>query len=142
MTDVGASAVVVEVAGGIHHAAFDRRGRRIATAGENGTARVWDADTGEPISRPMVHRGPVTRVAFGPDGRWVATASEDGDARVWLADTGREFTYSLTHDGPVRDLCFSPDGTRLATASADGRAASGTSPRDAPRRTRSCTARG
>ncbi len=66
-------------------ATFSPNGRWIATAGEDGTARVWDAATGEPVSPPLRHKKLVERVAFSPDGRLLATAGGDGVARVWDA---------------------------------------------------------
>src|SRR5271157_4742570 len=56
---------------------------RLVTAGEDGTARVWDLK--QPQAQPLVlrgHEGLITALVFAPDGRLV-TAGEDGTARVW-----------------------------------------------------------
>jgi hypothetical protein len=53
------------------------------TASKDGTARVWDAATGDPLSVPLEHERAVNRAEFSPDGTRVVTASEDGTARVW-----------------------------------------------------------
>src|SRR4029077_12782775 len=47
-------------------AAFDRSGRRVVTAGWDGTARVWDASTG--ASQAVVHTGDrhLETAAFSP----------------------------------------------------------------------------
>ena len=61
----------------MNRAAFSPDGRRIVTASEDHTARVWDTATGEPISPPMKHEGAVWHAAFSPDGRRVVTACPD-----------------------------------------------------------------
>src|SRR5262249_14580595 len=37
----------------ISSAEFSRDGRRVLTASDDGTARVWDAETGEPVGNPL-----------------------------------------------------------------------------------------
>ena len=65
-----------------------RRQDRSLTGGQDKTARLWDAATGEPIGQPMAHQGGVSAVAFSPDGKTVLTGSGDGTARLWDAATG------------------------------------------------------
>ena len=58
-------------------------GTVVATACHDGTARLFDAATGQELA-VFRHDGPVTSLAFGPDGRAIATGSWDGYARVYL----------------------------------------------------------
>jgi tetratricopeptide (TPR) repeat protein len=67
----------------VQHATFSPDGRSIVTASQDGTARVWDAATGQPVSPLLKHNQSVWYVAFSPDGRRVVTASWDRTARVW-----------------------------------------------------------
>jgi hypothetical protein len=60
-------------------------GGRVATAGDDGTARLWDAESGKPLAVLQGHTGPVLSVAFSPDGGRLATASDDKTARLWIA---------------------------------------------------------
>jgi WD40 repeat protein len=95
-------------------ASFDPQGKRVLTASDNKTARVWDAMTGHEVIRPLVHSNEVSVASFSPDGKLIATAS-GRIAQIWDAATGRKLTEPLVHDLPVWCLEFSPDGRRLAT---------------------------
>jgi len=53
----------------------------VATAGTDGTARVWDIANGSDVAL-MAYEGTVNGVAFSPDGEYLATASSDRTARV------------------------------------------------------------
>jgi dipeptidyl aminopeptidase/acylaminoacyl peptidase len=76
--------------GQIYSATFSPDARRIVTASEDKTARIWDVTTGQSISEPLKgHDGGVTSAAFSPDGRRIVTASEDKTARVWDAATSQ-----------------------------------------------------
>src|SRR5688572_7052674 len=57
---------------------FSRDARRIATASKDGTARVWDGFTGDPISPPLQHPHEVYHAVFTPDGARLATLTIGG----------------------------------------------------------------
>ena len=101
---------------------FSPDGKRVVTASQDETARVWDAATGAPIGRPLLHAGLVYSASFSPDGKRVLTASSDNSARVWDAADGTPVTVPLRHDDGVNSAAFSSDGRRVVTASTDGTA--------------------
>ena len=100
--------------------AFCPEGRRLATASEDRTARLWDVSTGSSLSRPMPHEGIVRAVSFRPDGTSLATSGDDGLIRRWDAVTGEPIGGPLRHGPSVVALGFSPDGSRLAAAGGPG----------------------
>src|SRR5262249_32367590 len=54
--------------------AFSPAGQRLPPASYDGTAKVWDARTGQPLLSLEGHMGDVLGVAFSPDGQRLATA--------------------------------------------------------------------
>jgi WD40 repeat protein len=100
--------------------AFSPDGRRIASTSDDGSARVWDAQTGECLIALRGHRGAFNTVVFSPDGRRLVTGGSDDTARVWDATAGPEALTISASKSSVRALAFSPDGRRLVTGDFDG----------------------
>ncbi|MCY7332306.1 MAG: WD40 repeat domain-containing protein, partial [Pseudanabaena sp. CAN_BIN31] len=99
---------------------FSSDGKRLATSGSDGTARVWD-ESGKELAKLQGHQGFVWSVVFSPDGKRLATSGSDGTARVW-DESGKELAKLQGHQGDVSSVVFSPDGKRLATSGSDGTA--------------------
>ncbi len=70
-------------ASGVNEVSFSPDGSRLVTAGNDGTARVWDAATGSPLSPPLYHGTSLLRARFTPDGYRVLTVGSDPTARLW-----------------------------------------------------------
>src|SRR5262249_37071196 len=97
-------------------ACFSPDGRRILTASEDGTARIWNADTGLSLRVFQGHTAGVGTARFSPDGQRVLTTSADGTVRVWEADTGRQLAMFEERGQPwTAPASFSPDGRRVLT---------------------------
>ncbi|MCY2990006.1 MAG: protein kinase, partial [Planctomycetota bacterium] len=94
--------------------------RSIATASEDGTARIWDAQTGEPLTEPLKHDKEVAAVAFSSDGRWLATASNDRTVRRWDAWTGQPVGPVLQHEGRPGAVLFACGDRLLISRTAEG----------------------
>lgn len=113
--------------GGLHHTirheaevfctAFSPDGQRLATGSLDGTACIWDLETGEPLTEIFRHGAYVTSVQFSPDGRKLATASPDTTARLWHANPGHVLCTALWNQCKWGNLfiSFSPDGQRVVS---------------------------
>jgi WD40 repeat protein len=96
--------------------AFSPDGARVATASRDGTARIWDAATGAPVTPPLRHGGAVLDVGFDPDGARLVTASADGTARIWDATSGAPVGPPLPHGAAAHLASFRGDGDAVLTA--------------------------
>jgi WD40 repeat protein len=70
----------------VNSLAYDHTGARLATANVDGTATVWDPQTGQDLLT-LSGGGWVWDVAFSPDGKYLFTGGEDA-ARVYLVHIG------------------------------------------------------
>lgn len=105
--------------GRVNQVVYSSRGH-IATAGDDHTARIWDAATGQQIHK-LSHGKAVWGVAFSPDGNLLATSSTDDAVHLWDARTGRPLHKLAGHHtfAGCRALRFTPDGKRLHSFGTD-----------------------
>jgi hypothetical protein len=96
-----------------NHATFSSGGERVAMAWEDGTVRIDDASTGQPVST-LDGAGTVIQMAFHPDSQRLATSSFERTLNVWDVRTQKpvKSRQIQTERFPV---VFSPEGSRLAT---------------------------
>jgi WD40 repeat protein len=70
--------------GAVMGVSFARDGQQVASAGADGTVRVWDVRSGREVSCFEGHDGPVGEVRFGPNRR-LLSGGHDGTVRLWEA---------------------------------------------------------
>jgi WD40 repeat protein len=98
---------------------FDAEGTRLLTAGDDKTARLWDARSGQLLQTIRGHRSVIGHAEFLGDR--ILTRGGDGTARVWspAVDAPRELRG---HGAVITDVALADGGARLITTSEDGTA--------------------
>ncbi|MHC4538323.1 MAG: protein kinase domain-containing protein [Planctomycetota bacterium] len=95
-------------------------GSRILTACQDGSIRICDSSTGQPIGEPLQHGRKVKVVAISPDGKQIATTrGTDGLVRLWDGVKLEPVGEPVQHE-KCRHIVFSADSSRLFTGGTDG----------------------
>ncbi len=106
-------------AGEVRAVACAARGGLVASAGVDGTARLWRVADGGELRVLTAHAREVRSVSFSEDGRFLLTAGNDSAARLWQVAQGREILTVKARKGAVTRALLSPDGKTLVTAGSD-----------------------
>jgi WD40 repeat protein/energy-coupling factor transporter ATP-binding protein EcfA2 len=100
----------------------DPQDQIIATAGRDGTVRLWTTQGAE-LETLMDQDRPFSYVKFSPDGSRLAMADYDGKVTLWSRPDGSLQPLGNgenAHQKTVREVSFHPTEERLATVSDDG----------------------
>jgi formylglycine-generating enzyme required for sulfatase activity len=107
--------------GGIRAVAFSADGQRVLSASADGTARLWDAVTGEQLAILQGHRRVVTDVRFLPGDDRAVTSSDDAAIHLWNLTTREVIRSFHGHTGDVIAIDLSADGRRMVSCGHDPR---------------------
>jgi WD40 repeat protein len=106
--------------GGVNTLVLSRDGKKLLTAGNDRTVRLWEAATGKPLGQPLRLSEPVCGAVFAPDGTSIVTVSrverkEAHEVHLWRWDlaTGKALG-KIKSFRPAHFFWLSPDGRTVA----------------------------
>jgi WD40 repeat protein len=109
---------------GVHGVAFSPDEALIASGGDDGTLRIWDARTGQELRQCKGITDRVRCLTFSPDGKQIASGHYGPNTaylvRLWETATGKEVRSFKGHRQDVTAVKFLPGGDELLSASLDG----------------------
>ncbi|HUE72151.1 MAG TPA: serine/threonine-protein kinase [Pirellulaceae bacterium] len=107
----------------VNAVAFSPDGKRLASAGGDGTVKIWNSGTGKVLQTFQAHTDSVVSVAFHPDDKHLASLGADRKVKVWNStiDPAQEVFVGPCNAsrkfGTAYTVAFSADGRHLAAAS-------------------------
>jgi WD40 repeat protein len=104
--------------------AFDVRGERLVSGGDDGVATVWNPNSAARLGELPRGRMALTRLAFQPiDGGFLAVGAIDGSLSLFDVESRREVAClrgcQVGTQPSIMALAFSPTGVHLASAGLD-----------------------
>ena len=103
----------------VYSTALSPDGKQMISASGDGTAIIWDLDSGVKIQTLSVHSDQVMSACFSHDGKHILTASVDGTTKITDIKSG-EVTRSMEHYCKVYRATYSPCGNYIASGAEDG----------------------
>ena len=95
-------------------------GKRLCTASQDQTVRIWELGSGRTQTMLQGHSRAVTDCRFLPDGEHLLSSSEDKTLRLWDLATGKTQGEPLRgHVDRITGIAVSRDGLRAVSASED-----------------------
>ena len=83
--------------------AYSPSGERLVTGGDDGTVRIWDANSGKELRHFANGSKGVTAIAATPDGKQIVTGGSDGVLRVWAMPREKPVTKTAARFGGDED---------------------------------------
>jgi WD40 repeat protein len=100
--------------------AWSADSKKLATvaSASDGTARIWDAETGKPVRILHTPTGGLTAVAWSPTANVLAFGGTTKHVEIHDLDRDKAASRVIS-SGPIHALSWSPDGKLLAVSGHD-----------------------
>jgi len=100
--------------------AISKNGKTLATSSYNGSARLWDLDSGKPISKVLRHSSQLLSIDIDPAGQRIITGGQDGRITGWSVSNSTTPEHVIEVEARVSHVEFSPTGESFAVGCDDG----------------------
>jgi hypothetical protein len=94
-------------------------GKRLLSASDDGTVRLWDLEAGKELRRMEGNRGEAWAVAFSPDDTQALAGGQESNLALYEVATGKQLRLFPPHPNSVRAVAFLPDGRRALSGCCD-----------------------
>ncbi|XP_040581144.1 uncharacterized protein U4-U6-60K [Lepeophtheirus salmonis] len=91
----------------------------MASCSQDGSVKLWNLESDEPIADIEGHDSRVSRCAYHPSGRFLATCVYDNSWRLWDLEQLQEVLHQEGHSKPVHCIAFQNDGSLALTGGLD-----------------------
>lgn len=107
--------------GSVNYVVFSPDEKRIVSASDDNTARIWSAVTGRELYKLEGHSASVLFANYSPAGGHILTVSEDGTAIIWSAKKGSIVARFPKETSSVKIVAasFCVDDKHILTAHSD-----------------------
>lgn len=93
--------------------------KRIASASQDRSIRVWDAQSGSCIAIYNGHDEIIESIAFSADGRFLLSLDPKGNSKVWDTNSEVQLAKVESHGSAVLEVVFSPDKKKILTTAGE-----------------------
>ena len=102
---------------GVRMARFSPDGNLIVTAGDDGTARIWETNSHQQVAVLKKHQGPLTSARFSLDGKLLVTAGTDSAIVTWDTAKWEPIGEPIVMPGEIHSAVIGPNDQFVAASS-------------------------
>lgn len=105
----------------IHVIAIDSSSSKLIAGFVDGTLKIWDLCSRQPIKSWKGHDQQINYIAITPDNTKVISASDDFNVKVWDINNGDQIFSLKVHQAEINAIAVTPNSEQVILAFDDGK---------------------